>query len=98
MSKKSALSVSRRRFLAATGGALAAGPVAARGAGWAGQATSARPQVPSPPAAPRKLPLGVFDPVYKDLSLEQRMKSAEKYVATENHPIRSAPISSPGIR
>ena len=62
-------SVSRRRFLATTGGALAAAPALAR-AGAPSAATES-PVVPTPPAPSRKIPIGVFTPVYDHLSLDE---------------------------
>jgi sugar phosphate isomerase/epimerase len=62
-------SVSRRRFLTTTGGALAAAPALAR-AGAPAAATKP-PAIPTPAAPPRKIPIGVFTPVYDHLSLDQ---------------------------
>lgn len=62
--------LSRRRFLAATGGVLApiASAPAARGALEASAAEpTARPAIPSPL---KKIPIGVFDPVFGHLSLD----------------------------
>src|SRR5262249_8475604 len=68
-------SVSRRKFLAATGGALAAGPVAARKAAAAGvaRAAAAAPQPAGAPTAGQKLLIGVFDPVYNNLTLDEML-------------------------
>jgi len=60
--------VSRRRFLAATGGALAAAPAAARGAS---NASAAGVVIPAPPSPLKKIPIGVFDPVFSHLSLDE---------------------------
>jgi len=68
----------RRHFLAATGGGLlaaavpAAGDAAAFGAGTtAGTAARSAPQATGPSkSSMRKIPIGVFDPVYKDLSMD----------------------------
>jgi len=65
-------SVSRRRFLAATGSLLAATPAAARGAPGA-EAPVARPVIPTPTSPVRTIPIGVFDPVYDHLSLEEML-------------------------
>lgn len=62
-------SVSRRRFLATTGGALAAAPALAR-AGAPSPATAA-PVIPRPPAPSRKIPIGVFTAVYTQLSVDE---------------------------
>jgi sugar phosphate isomerase/epimerase len=61
-------SVSRRKFLATTGGALAAAPGLARG-GAPSPATEG-PGIPTPALA-RKIPIGVFTPVYDHLSLDE---------------------------
>jgi len=64
-------SVSRRRFLTTTGGLIAAAPVAARAEVLPrGEAPIAAPVVPTPPSPARKIPIGVFDPVYEHLSLD----------------------------
>ena len=71
MSKKSkGQSLSRRKFLA-TGSLIAAAPGVVSGALNArGTLPSAPPVIPTPPSSMRKIPIGVFDPVYQDLSLE----------------------------
>src|SRR5437016_2924436 len=60
--------VSRRRFLAATSGAFAAAPVAARGAS---NASAAGVVIPAPSSPLKKIPIGVFDPVFSHLSLDE---------------------------
>src|ERR1700738_4066315 len=64
----------RRHFLAATGGGLLAAAVPAAGdaAGFvAGTTTRTATQSVAPQKSSlRKIPIGVFDPVYKDLSLD----------------------------
>ncbi len=64
--------IDRRQFLAASGGVLAAAvPGSAMLSPVADSATSSSPSlVPKPAGNLRKIPLGVFDPAYKDLSLE----------------------------
>lgn len=63
--------VSRRRFLTTTGGLLAGAPAVARGMpAVAGETLLDAPAVPTPAASARKIPIGVFDPVYKDISLD----------------------------
>src|SRR2546422_2519240 len=63
-------SLSRRKFLA-TGSLIAAAPGVVSGALNArGTLPSAPPVIPTPPSSMRKIPIGVFDPVYQDLSLE----------------------------
>src|SRR3989441_10793367 len=71
MSKKTkGQSLSRRKFLA-TGSLIAAAPGVVSGALNArGTLPSAPPVIPTPPSSMRKIPIGVFDPVYQDLSLE----------------------------
>jgi len=76
--KSSPDSSSRRKFLAATGGLLAAAavpgvtaPAAAKSASFA---TAAGDGGPLPKGAGRKIPIGVFDPVYADLSLDEMLE------------------------
>jgi len=67
-------SVTRRRFLKTTGGLLAAAPAVARGgAPPASEVPTAPPVIPTPPTARRKIPIGVFTPVYDHLSLDQML-------------------------
>ncbi|GAC1428971.1 MAG: sugar phosphate isomerase/epimerase [Terriglobales bacterium] len=71
MIQNSALNFSsRRKFLATTGGLLAA----AAAAPHAASALSAKPAndapAPVPDGSTRKIPIGVFDPVFEDLSLD----------------------------
>lgn len=70
--KSSSKSVSRRSFLTGTGGVLAAAPWAARNiaAPGADATPEAAPAHAMPPGAKRKIPIGVFDPVYGHLSLD----------------------------
>jgi len=70
--RSSSKSVSRRNFLAGSGSLLAAAPIAARGASLsvAGPTPEPAPSNPTPPAVPRKIPIGVFDPVYGRLTLD----------------------------
>jgi sugar phosphate isomerase/epimerase len=69
-------SVSRRDFLATTGGVLAAGPVAARSASVAGGVRPAAAVIPEPgaPQTGQKLLIGVFDPVYNNLTLDAMLE------------------------
>jgi sugar phosphate isomerase/epimerase len=70
----SSFSGSRRRFLKTTGGLLAAAPAVARGgAPPASEVPTASPVIPTPPTARRKIPIGVFTPVYDHLSLDQML-------------------------
>jgi len=75
MPKKSAHdSVSRRNFLKRTGGLLAATPALAAGMPTSATgAPAARPVIPTPPGSARKIPIGVFDPVYDHLSLDEML-------------------------
>jgi sugar phosphate isomerase/epimerase len=67
-------SVSRRRFLTTTGGVLAAAPALARGGSSSvAEAAVTSPVIPSPAGSARKIPIGVFDPVYGHLSLDQML-------------------------
>jgi sugar phosphate isomerase/epimerase len=64
--------IDRRQFLAATGGLLAATVPGAAQIADAAESASLLPASfeAQPPANLRKIPIGVFDPVYKDLSLD----------------------------
>jgi sugar phosphate isomerase/epimerase len=67
-------STSRRRFLTTTGGLLVAAPAMARaGTPPAAEAAVASPLIPTPASPARKIPIGVFDPVYGHLSLDQML-------------------------
>lgn len=77
---RKSLSIDRREFLAATGGGLLAAsmPSAAKGSNFSAapdsernSATARSAQVSE--AAPRRIPIGVFDPVYEKLSLEEML-------------------------
>ncbi len=102
-------SVSRRRFLATTGGLLAATPAATRGIRGRTSAPPAEPPnvaevpapvIPTPPASARKIPIGVFDPVFYNLALdafldkltELGLEAVEiavtEYPATPHCPVR----------
>src|SRR6516165_11757701 len=70
-------SVSRRKFLATTGGVLAAVPVAARNDSAASVARPAAAVIPGPAGdapAGQKLLIGVFDPVYNNLTLDEMLE------------------------
>jgi sugar phosphate isomerase/epimerase len=68
-------SVSRRKFLATTGGLLATGPALARGGPVsAAGAPGSNPAHPAPASSARKIPIGVFDPVYNHLSLDEMLE------------------------
>ena len=62
----------RRQFLAATGGLLAASLPAAANISTIAESASPSPSspVPRPAGSLRKIPIGVFDPVYDHLSLD----------------------------
>jgi sugar phosphate isomerase/epimerase len=67
-------SVSRRRFLATTGSLLATTPAMAHGVTSApGEMPTPNPLIPTPPNPARKIPIGVFDPVYNNLSLDEML-------------------------
>ncbi|MGO8792312.1 MAG: TIM barrel protein [Terriglobia bacterium] len=67
-------SISRRKFLATTGGVIAAAPaVGGSGPPTASAAPAVQPGIPAAPASARKIPIGVFDPVYNDLSLDEML-------------------------
>jgi sugar phosphate isomerase/epimerase len=66
--------VSRRRFLATTGSMIAATPAIGRGVPPpAVEAPGANPVIPAPASSARKILIGVFDPVYDHLSLEEML-------------------------
>jgi len=67
-------SVSRRKFLATTGSLIATAPVVGAGmTATAGETPLWSPDSPPAPNPPRKIPIGVFDPVYDDLSLDEML-------------------------
>ena len=69
-------SIDRREFLATTGGSLLAAtvPGASVGAALAGKpAPSFGKPAGVPPSSLRKIPIGVFDPVYDKLSLDEML-------------------------
>jgi sugar phosphate isomerase/epimerase len=83
-SSRRSKSVDRRQFLAATGGGLLAAAVPAGvaatetvGGAAAGHASAPTPtpakQSAGSPSAKRKIPIGVFDPVYDKLSLDEML-------------------------
>jgi sugar phosphate isomerase/epimerase len=74
----------RRQFLATTGGLLAAaavGPNLASGRSKPAHASSQAGTDRNPPASGslRKIPIGVFDPVFPDLSLDQMLDKVAGY-------------------
>ncbi len=65
-------SPSRRTFLAATSGALAAAVVAPQSMAASNDIVSGiQSEMPLPPGKARKIPIGVFDPAFPDLSLDE---------------------------
>src|SRR5215469_5042059 len=68
--------VSRRQFLGATGGALATVAVTSLSAEAAGRSNSNSEANGSgeAPHKRKKIPIGVFDPVYKDVPLDQMLE------------------------
>jgi sugar phosphate isomerase/epimerase len=66
------LALDRRQFLAASSGLLAATLPGAAKLADAAESSRPLPEAPAakPPSSMRKIPIGVFDPVYKDLSLD----------------------------
>jgi sugar phosphate isomerase/epimerase len=63
------LSPTRRNFLATTGGAIAGAVAAPRALSAAAPQTQGTPM--SAPGSRRKIPIGVFDPAFPDLTLDQ---------------------------
>ena len=66
-------SVNRREFLATTGSLLAAPAVSGAVISPGASAAPNQPAVAPPPATAKKIPIGVFESVYKDLSLDQML-------------------------
>src|ERR1700758_3309481 len=74
-------SVNRREFLTATGTGLAAAAALPATGAWAAvsdssvkiDATKREPHTVSPAGAKKKIPIGVFDPVYEHLSLDEML-------------------------
>jgi sugar phosphate isomerase/epimerase len=68
-------SVSRRKFLSTTGSLIAASPALGPGVGGAArEGPPAAPAIPTPVRPPRKIPIGVFDPIYDHLSLDAMLE------------------------
>ena len=67
-------SPSRRTFLAASGGALAAAIASPGSVSGSAGAESAQSSTPSQQISLRKIPIGVFDPVYPKLSLDEMIE------------------------
>jgi sugar phosphate isomerase/epimerase len=73
--------VNRREFLTATGTGLAAAAALPATGAWAAvsdssvkiDATNRDPRIVSPIGAKKKIPIGVFDPVYEHLSLDEML-------------------------
>ncbi|MGB8456679.1 MAG: hypothetical protein WCE50_03105, partial [Candidatus Acidiferrum sp.] len=75
-SSRRSKSVDRRQFLAATGGGLLAAAVPGAAdvrESMVGSEASPRRRSAVPPATQRKIPIGVFDPVYEKLSLDEML-------------------------
>src|SRR4029077_11812957 len=75
-SSRGSKSVDRRQFLAATGGGLLAGAfrggASVKGSMMGAEAEPRKRSVSSP-STQRKIPIGVFDPVYEKLSLDEML-------------------------
>ncbi len=67
-------SVSRRSFLATTGGVLAAAPVVRSASSKPREAPGVLADAPAAGKTMRKIPIGVFDPVYDHLSLDEMLE------------------------
>lgn len=94
-------SVSRRKFLAATGSLIAATPAVGRGAsgapGPSGEAPPPAPVIPTPavPAAAssaRKIPIGAFDTVWDHISLDAML---DRFSALELEAIEIPTVGYP---
>jgi len=75
-SSRGGKSVDRRQFLAATGGGLLAAAVPGgvkMKDSIAGASSSSKQQSKGSPSTQRKIPIGVFDPVYDKLSLDEML-------------------------
>jgi sugar phosphate isomerase/epimerase len=64
---------SRRKFLTTTSGLLAAAAALPKAASALVTSPASDTGGPLPPGARRKIPIGVFDPVYADLSLDEML-------------------------
>src|SRR5439155_9218522 len=95
--KATAPAVSRRRFLAATGGVVAVAPAVAQGIPGRASASPADaavqpPVIPTPPPSLQKIPIGVFDPVFYHLPLESFLDKLQALgleaveIATSGYP------------
>src|SRR5262249_31022862 len=68
------LALDRREFLSAAGGALLAGAVPAdASAPGVAQSLPAAPPASMPASSLRKIPIGVFDPVYEHLGIDEML-------------------------
>jgi sugar phosphate isomerase/epimerase len=63
-------SIDRRQFLAASGGLLAASVPGSSFVAGAGESINTSASAPKPAGNQRKIPIGVFDPVYERLSID----------------------------
>ena len=68
-------SVSRRSFLATTGSVLAAAPVVGSASSKPTEAPGTLRDAPDAEKPMRKIPIGVFDPVYDHLSLDEMLNT-----------------------
>jgi sugar phosphate isomerase/epimerase len=86
-------SLSRRKFLASTGGLIAAAPAVAHTGQASDQEKTAAPAIPVPEKATRKIPIGVFDPIYYHLSLEAML---DKFTELGLEAVEIATTGYPG--
>jgi len=74
MDEQTGFSVNRRQFLGTAGGAMAAAvTTASLTAEGAAQPLSGAGRAADTPKARKKIPIGVFDPVYEKLSLDEML-------------------------
>ena len=71
--REAGLTVSRRRFLGAAGNAVAAVVAGSEAATEAMARPAGAPPSADPPRARKKIPIGVFDPVYEKLSMDEML-------------------------
>src|SRR2546429_9227086 len=85
---------SRRSFLAASGGLVAAA-AAGNPSAFGAVATQEPGSRPLSPGAARKIPIGVFDPAFPDMPLDQMI---EKFAGWGAAPVETGKGSDPVLK